>query len=220
MEKGIPLHPEKYEFRLMLIDLQQSALEKLPADSPKRQELVNGIVTNGEIALRLLKRERSTERDRERNDLLINLCRAALENGKLERAKELATELIIEFGQAISDAKFDDSSHVANIVLGRIALRLGDISKAKEHLLTAVRAPLRQEYASLSKIDTVLAKELFDKGEKDAVLEYLLMCEGLSNLKAYPESYDVEIKSLKAWQGQIKQNKKPSFEFGSDAPLP
>ena len=220
LEKGIPLHPEKYEFRVMLINLLQSELEKEPTDSSKRLKLAQEIASNGETALRLLKKERSSERDRERNELLINLCRATLELGKLERAKELATELIIEFGQAISDAKFDDSSHVANIVLGRIALRLGDTPKAKEHLLTAVRAPLRQNYASLSKIDTALAKELFDKGEKDIVLEYLRMCESLSNLKAYPESYHIEIKSLKAWQGQIKQSKKPSFEFGNDAPLP
>ncbi len=138
----------------------------------------------------------------------------------MDRAKELATELVLEFGQYESGWKFDDSTHLGNVILGRVALRRGETAVAKRHLLVALRAPLRQQYASLSHIDLELARELFAKGEKDIVLEYLQMCENLSNFKAYPESYAVELKSLKAWQGQIKQGLRPSFEFGKDVPLP
>lgn len=221
LTEGVSLYPDRYEFPLRLSDVLYASLSKLEnGDEAKRKEILRSVENHGETAIQRLKMQRSTERDGARNDLLVNLSQVVFELGKLDRAKELATELILEFGQSTTDAKFDDSSHIGNIVLGHVALLRGDTAKAKEHLLNAVRAPLRRDYSSLSTIDLHLAKELFEKGEKETVLEYLRLCEGLPNLKTYPETYADELKSLKAWQVQIKQGKRPSFEFGKDAPLP
>ena len=222
LTEGVSLNAERYEIPLLLTELLDTSLTKLPKDAPaeKRAEALRSIEQYGEIALERIKSNRSYERDHNRNGLLMKLTPVVFELGKLDRAKDLSNELIREFAQYEGGSKFDDSSHLGNVILGRIALRSGDTALAKRHLIVSLRAPLRQSYASLSQIDLELAKELFAKGEKDAVLEYLQMCENLSNLKTYPESYAVEIKSLKAWQDQIKQGKQPSFEFGKDAALP
>jgi hypothetical protein len=122
---------------------------------------------NGETALTLLKRERSDNRDEKRRELLKTLSKTALRLENFERARQLATELVLDFGQSSRQADFDGATHVGNIVLGLAALRTGDTAKAKDYLLIAIRAPLRDERSYLSKIDTELAKELFAEGEKN-----------------------------------------------------
>jgi hypothetical protein len=195
--------------------MSYSAFEAMPADTDKikRAGYLQKSLDNGVTALALIKTERSDERDEARNLLLNRLCRVALELNKLDKARELATELILEFGQSLSSPSFDNSTHVGNVTLGIVSLRAGDVAKAKEHLLIAIRAPLRQNTNYLENIDTRLAKELFEKGEKDIVIEYFKLCEGLSHLKVHPDLYESEIKALKLWQDEIKRGKTPSFDF-------
>jgi hypothetical protein len=76
-----------------------------------------------------------------------------------------------------------------------------------------VRAPLRKKENSLKKIDTELAKELFSKGEKAVVSEYLKLCSELWHINRYPNLYADEQKALALWREQIKQGKTPSFDF-------
>ena len=161
----------------------------------------------------LLKQERSRERDNERRNLLKTLSKTAYRLEKLDRAGQLATELVLDFGQSTTDTDYEEATHTGNIVLGLIALQKGDVPKAKDYLLIAIRAPLRGERSYLSKIDTELAKKLFEKGEKTVVAEYLKLCEGLGNLKNSPAIYEDEIKALKTWQEQIKTGATPSFDF-------
>ena len=104
-------------------------------------------------------------------------------------------------------------THVGNTTLGLVELRRNNLAKAKDHLLASVRAPLRQGYNDLLKIDTRLARELYEKGEKTTVQEFLKLCLELPNFKVYPESYADEIKDLKLWQDQISKGIKPNFEF-------
>jgi hypothetical protein len=71
-----------------------------------------------------------------------------------------------------------DSIHDGNMVLGRIALKNGDVSLAKAYLLAAGKTPgttiLKRFGPNMS-----LAKELAAKGELDTVLAYLQMIRGL-----------------------------------------
>ena len=74
--------------------------------------------------------------------------------------------------------------------------RSGAQQLGPEHLRELrLRAPLRDEHNSLSKVDTELAKKLFEKGEKSVVSEYLKLCESLANFKNYPDLYAVEKKA-------------------------
>jgi hypothetical protein len=211
--EGSQIEPDNYKFRLLLTELKGGELKK--ADTAERRSAAaKRILEDGKVALSLIKKERSDERDADRSQVLKRLCIAAVEAGELELASSYANELILDFGQSETDHGYDEAAHVGNITLGLVQLRRSNLEKAKEHLLIAIRAPLRQEYNALSKIDTRLAKELFDKGEKATVLEYLKLCLNLGNLKEYPESYAEEIKALKLWQEQIGKGSKPSFDFG------
>lgn len=216
--EGQKLDPANYEFPLLLTDLHHHTInfsgENLNAEQIKqhRQKAFDA----GETALILLKKERSDERIGKRGELLLKLTKTAYELEKFERAESLALELILDFGQSTDYPNYDNATHIGNIVLGLLALRKNDVAKAKEHLLIAIRAPLRQEGNYLTEIDTGLAQKLFEKGEKEAVLEYLKLCENLNHFKEYADLYADETQALKKWQQEIKNNKTPSFNF--DAP--
>ena len=63
------------------------------------------------------------------------------------------------------------------------------------------RAPQRARFP-LVRPDLRLARELFEQGEKETVVEYLRLWEFFKN---------VETKTLKRWQTEIKLGKTPSF---------
>lgn len=208
---GERLDPESYEFPLELAEIYRRQRKKSETPEEKSKFLARSFAA-GERALVLLKRARSAERDSNRAELLPALVQEAFELEKLELAKTLATELVLEFGSTTAQRRFDTAAHTANIIFGRIALREGDLAKAKEYLLISIRAPLRDEASNLVP-DLKLAQELFAKGEKETVSEYLKLCGELSNFKKYKNLYDTQINALKLWQEQIKQGKTPSFDF-------
>jgi transglutaminase-like putative cysteine protease len=213
--EGARFDKENYEFPLLLSDLVYTKLEELEDENPseyqkKKSALFKQAFENGETALALLKKERSTDRDQKRVKLLQSLTKIAFELGKFDRAKAMATELILDFGQDAASASYDDATHIGNIILGRIALRENDEAKAEEYLLIAIRAPLRAEKSYFSGVDMQLAKELLEKGAKSTVAEYLKLCEKLLNNS---ELYTAKVQTLKTWQEQINQGKTPSFDF-------
>ena len=213
--EGESLNPENYEIPLSLNRIYRNAADDSGnADKPESvMENRRKEFESGEAALVLLKQERSEERTENRFELLKTLSKTAYLVGRFDRAKQLATELVLDFGQNAAAAGFETATHTGNIVLGLVALHENDVPKAKEYLLIAIRAPLRDERSYLSKIDTELAKKLFEKGEKSVVTEYLKLAEGLGNLKNYPDLYGGETKALKLWQQQIETGKTPSFDF-------
>ena len=89
----------------------------------------------------------------------------------------------------------------ANTILGRVALRSGDLNAAKQYLLDS--AGLAPGQAGLAFSPTmVLAKELLEKGERDAVVEYLEDCQPL-----WPRGKHV----LQNWIADIKDGLTPNF---------
>ncbi len=211
---GQKLLPDKYELFLLPALLYESAPPGVIKETPdQRSERVKKLFEYGRAALVVLKKERSDDRDSKRRTLLQKLATAAYETGMDNEAKSFATELILDFGQNAYALGFDSAAHTGNIVLGRVALRQKDIPKAKEHLLIAIRAPLRKPDSWLDEIDMQLAKELLLAGERETVIEYLRLCEGLSNLKTEKKLFENQSTALKLWQEQIKQGKTPTFDF-------
>ncbi|HEY0462411.1 MAG TPA: DUF3857 domain-containing protein [Pyrinomonadaceae bacterium] len=222
LAEGCRIDKENFEFPLVLSELLYSRIENLegeasPSEKAEREDtlknkaqILRDAFENGETALALLKKERSRERDAKRVELLQQLAKIAFELEKFDRARALATELILDFGQDAGSLDYTEATHVGNIVLGRIALRENETAKAKEYLLIAIRAPLRREKSYFSRIDMQLAKELLAKGEKDTVAEYLKLCEKMLD---YSEIYAGKIQALKSWQAEISQGKTPSFVF-------
>jgi hypothetical protein len=214
LAEGVRVDQENYEFPLLLNGLIHTEADQLDQDSPeyfrKRTEIFAEAFEAGETALALLKKERSADRDAKRVVLLQTLAKMAFELEKFDRAKTLATELILDFGQDAGNPNYTEATHIGNIVLGRVAIRENNAVKAKEYLLIAIRAPLRREKGFFSKVDMQLARELLEKGEKATVEEYLKLCEKLLNVS---DMYAGKVQTIKTWQQQISQGKFPSFNF-------
>jgi hypothetical protein len=214
IDEGSAVDPTNYKFPLMMTEIILQDLKKDSTEEQKRA-IAAKLLGPGKLALGLIKKERSDERDRDRRDLLKVLSSAAVAANDLDAAESFATELILDFGQSVDSYEYGDSTHLGNVTLGRAQLRRGNIEKAKEYLLVAIRAPLRQPKSSLFSIDMRLAKELYEKGVKAEVLEFLNLCIELQTKKARPKLYEDEIRALKLWQEQIEKGVKPSFDFGA-----
>jgi tetratricopeptide (TPR) repeat protein len=104
---------------------------------------------------------------------LITKPRALYNDKRHDEAKKAAEDLL-----KLSDEHADDvrhygyAVHVANIVLGQLALQAGDVPLAKEYLRKAGAAPLSQRLSERGP-DLSLAADLASAGEKAVVLKFL-----------------------------------------------
>src|SRR5207248_1745599 len=119
--------------------------------------------------------------DHDRYWILYYLCPAALSAGEIDKAKSFANTLLeiaprLErrpgFGPGMNGA----ATHIANIVLGRIALDEGKVAKAKEHLLAAGSIEKGDPPLVSFGPDMLLAKRLIEKDERKVAVEYLDLC--------------------------------------------
>lgn len=156
-----------------------------------------------EKAITLNKQERSRQRDRDRSALLRDAAEAAFDVDQLAKAKSYATELLLEYGHDLTAYSYSDAAHYGNIILGRIALREGDLAKAKEHLLIAGRTP-KLAGRTFFIPDMNLVRELFAKNERDAVLEYLQLCGTI---------YESQQKVFQRWEQMVRKGETPSFNI-------
>ncbi len=89
----------------------------------------------------------------------------------------------------------------ANTLLGRVALRQGDLESARQYLIESSN-PLAAHDVALAGPILVLAKELLEKGERTAVLQYLENC-----LPLWPRGETI----LQIWIKDIQDGKTPNF---------
>ncbi|QDT45321.1 hypothetical protein Pan241w_54410 [Gimesia alba] len=125
--------------------------------------------------------------------LLEQLAKAALIAENTEKAKTYA-ELMLS--QSDSEWNCENHIHHGNITLGKLALATGDVETAKQRLLKAAESSGSPNLNSFGP-DMNLAKELLQKGEKDAVLKYLALCSqfwgsGKDRLDQWTKSIDRE----------------------------
>jgi hypothetical protein len=86
-------------------------------------------------------------------------------------------------------------------VLGRIALKNGDLAHAKQALLNAGRTKGSAQLDSFGP-DMTLAEELLEKGEKDTVLRYFKLCRRFWKLGG---------ERLDQWEKDVNAGKIPQF---------
>jgi hypothetical protein len=138
---------------------------------------------------------------RARFDSFIEMPRDAFLSNDIPRAKQLASQLLAMADNFRDDPNYGLAIHDANIVLGRIALNLGDLENADRYLIAAGKSPASSKLASDGP-DMGLAKELLARGERKTVSEYLDLCGRIwSNGSA----------RLKAWQATIDDGGTPDF---------
>lgn len=108
---------------------------------------------------------------------------------QLKRLPELALKAE-QYDDAISDSKLllfiswvsldkdyaSECKHEAHTILGRVALKLGDVEKAKVHLWKSACVSGSATLSSFGP-NMELAKELLERGDTESVLRYLVRCE-------------------------------------------
>jgi hypothetical protein len=127
--------------------------------------------------------------------VLPAIAEAAFEADQFERAAELARQLVAEGGDGFA-AK--NAMHL----LGRIALRRGDIAGAEAHLLEPVRGKTPATLRDLPP-NMTLARELLEHGEKDAVIEFL---------RHFPTDQVPVREKVAGWIAQIERGEIPDFD--------
>ena len=121
--------------------------------------------------------------------------------GNLVEAKKYAKELASLTPEYRGNWNYGNAIQDANLVLGRIALREGDIEQAKRYLAEQAKSPGSPQMDSFGP-NVSLAKDLLEKGETEAVVSYFEAC------KTFWEMQDGK---LDYWIASAKAGKIPNF---------
>jgi len=134
---------------------------------------------------------------------LSRLPRSAFNKGQWEQAKHAAEEFF-ELAKMYRDDErhYGFGMHTAHVVLGQLALRVGDRESAKLHLKEAGSVAQAERLAEQGP-DMRLAMDLLLLGEKDLVLKFLKDCKRL-----WGDSADSAL--LKDWTKDVKACRVPA----------
>ena len=94
-----------------------------------------------------------------------------------------------------------DAIYTGNLILAQAALDNNDVANAKRYLLEAATTSGTQRIQQ-NGLDTSVARVLFDRGEKDAVVEYLHRGRQL-----WPQGAQF----ITRWENAIKAGRRPNF---------
>jgi tetratricopeptide (TPR) repeat protein len=134
--------------------------------------------------------------------LLDDLARSAFDAGNMEKARSYAVELLQQAKRRRKDWNYGNAILHGNLVLGRIALRQRKTNDAKKYLLEAGKTPGSPQLNSFGPKMT-LAKDLLEKGETQAVLDYFNACAKFWRMRQ---------NRLKSWTALVKKGQIPDFD--------
>jgi hypothetical protein len=106
-----------------------------------------------------------------------------------------ASKLLREHGDS------GDAIYTGNLILAQAALDTNDLAAARRYLLAAASTP-GSKTIEQSGIDTTVARVLLQRGEKDAVLEYLHRGRAL-----WPRG----AQAITRWENAIRGGRQPNF---------
>jgi len=192
LQKAKALDPNNPDWSSRLGELYKLEMQRKPRDAKKN--LAAKALAQFENALRL------SGDAPDRSFLLQDTAKAALEASDLDKAKTYAEEVLKRAGSK-EDWNYGNAVHHGNLILGRIALRSGDVEKAKGFLLAAGNTPGSPQLNSFGP-NMTLAKELLEKGEKDTVIKYLQLCD---------KFWEMGHERVKEWLAAIQAGGIPDF---------
>ena len=190
LERGARLEPTNPEWRRELGSLLSR--ESRRADDDGRDAATAG------RALKQLERAWELSDLSGRDDLLKALAQAAFKAGELEKARQYAETMLVEYPHENNLAVH---THHGNVILGRLAIRKGDLDEARDRLLAAARVDGAPTLGSFGP-NMALAKELLQQGQADVVLDYFELC---ANFWTLGED------KLAAWTAAVKAGEIPDF---------
>ncbi len=129
----------------------------------------------------------------------IEAPRDAVRAGDYIQAKKLAQQLMLTATAFRDDEQYGWALHVANIVLGRVAVHTGDVDTGNTYLIAAGQVPPSPQLRDMGP-DMSLAKELLQFNQRRMVRDYLNECEkiwpaGTSRLRAWASKVEAEGKA-------------------------
>ena len=138
-----------------------------------------------------------------------DLAKTAFDAAEYEKARQYADALLGR-SQSKQPTGFEpsDDIHAANLVLGRLALRDGDITEAEAHLLAMGRVSGSPVLGSFGP-NMQLAKELLERGDRQPVLTYFDEC-------AKFWTFGQAKATLATWTAEVKQGRIPDFRGNLD----
>lgn len=132
---------------------------------------------------------------------MSNLAKTAYGSGDMDKAARYAN-LALETATANPKSFiYGDAIHQGNIVLGRIALKQGNIALAKSYLLKAGNTPGSPELNTFGP-NMSLARDLVLTGDMETPLQYFELCR---------KFWKMGDKQLDAWEVAVKDGKTPEF---------
>jgi hypothetical protein len=129
----------------------------------------------------------------DRQSLAGDMAAAAFKIGDFEGAAALAKLYL--------HSPDRDATQKANTILGRVALRSGDVVASKQYLLDSLGPAAARDVATYGPA-MALAQELLEKGERDTVREYLERC-----LILWPRGET----TLRNWISDVQNGTTPNF---------
>ena len=130
-------------------------------------------------------------------------AKKSLLDGNIESARAIGDRLVSFTAGHERDWNYGNSIHFGNIILGKIAIRVGDVEGAKQFLKKAGLTPGSPSLNSFGP-SMSLANDLLKKGELEAVLNYFDACRTF-----WTSSPGVS--SLDNWTIDVKNHKIPEF---------
>jgi len=132
---------------------------------------------------------------------LNHAAKESFNQGHDAEAKALAEEMETLAPAYKNDWNYGNAIQDFNIVLGRLALKAGDIDTARDRLLAAGRSKGSPQMNSFGP-NLSLASDLLAKGDKAIVLEYLELVR---------KFWKLEHGKLDQWKKDIEENRVPDF---------
>jgi len=132
---------------------------------------------------------------------LRDAARESFNAGQTEEARRYANELIELAKEFPSNWNYGNAIHQGNLVLGRIAVKEGDLGAARDYLLKAGNTTGSPQLNSFGP-NMSLAKDLLEQGDRETVLQYFDLCR---------QFWKPEFSKLDDWSEQVTAGKIPDF---------
>lgn len=121
--------------------------------------------------------------------------------GKLAEARKYAEELLLLAPKFKRDWNYGNAIHDGNMVLGRVALKGGQVDAAKAYLLQAGATPGSPQLNTFGP-NMSLAQDLIEAGDREAVVQYFKLCR---------KFWEMQDGKLDQWTRQVQAGEHPQF---------
>ena len=180
-------------------DVEEIIEHRSPGDTLYIAEKVADSDSERVAVLRLELQNKLRKRGTDEAADFSELTELALQAKEYGTASSLASERLNYLKSR--NCKCNDDAHRANIVLGLAAVRQGDLEGAKQFLTAAGQVGSSPALSTFGP-NMQLAKELLERGERDAVVRYLKDCASF---------WSSGRKQLDDWTNQIARGEAPDF---------